>query len=267
MAGFRTHITVSSLMGVGYGGAAYWFYDVPIPTCILAGGLCAVSGMLPDVDSDSGRPLRESIAFAAAVVPMMLVDRLVKFNVATETIVLVGAFAYLIIRFGAAALLKRLTVHRGMFHSLPAAIIFGEIAFLLASGDNVYLRYYKAGGVTLGYLSHLLLDEFYSIGMQRGQVRLKKSFGTAFKIFGHGFVPNVATYALLALFTTIAINEPGWMNAAYQRHNQRIEQFAARFNKGQTDAPAAQDAGNETSDGTILEAAKKSLADPGSWFK
>ncbi|HBO43006.1 MAG TPA: metal-dependent hydrolase [Planctomycetaceae bacterium] len=238
-----------------------------MPTCILAGGLCAVSGMLPDVDSDSGRPLRESLAFAAAVVPMMLVDRLIKFNVPTETIVLAGAFAYLVIRFGTAALLKRLTVHRGMFHSVPAAIIFGELAFLLASGDNVYLRYYKAGGVTLGYLSHLLLDEFYSIGMQRGQVRLKKSFGTALKIFGHGFVPNVATYALLALFTTIAVNEPGWMNAAYQRHNDQVERFAARFNESQTDPAASPDAGNETSNDSSLESAKKSLANPGSWFK
>ena len=33
MAGFKTHITVSSLLGVGYGGAAYWMYGVPWPTC------------------------------------------------------------------------------------------------------------------------------------------------------------------------------------------------------------------------------------------
>ena len=51
-------------------------YGVPWPTCVLAGGLCGVSGMLPDIDSDSGRPLHESMAFAAAVVPMMLLHRL-----------------------------------------------------------------------------------------------------------------------------------------------------------------------------------------------
>ncbi|MBN2295246.1 MAG: metal-dependent hydrolase, partial [Pirellulales bacterium] len=171
MAGFRTHLTVSSIMGIGYGGAAWWFYHVPEPTCVLAGGLCAVSGMLPDIDSDSGRPLRESIAFAAAVVPMMLIDRLSKFNLATETIVLTGAIVYLIIRFGAAGLLKKITVHRGMLHSLPAAVIFGEIAFLLTSGEDLYLRYYKAGAVVLGYLSHLVLDEIYSIEWYRGRIR------------------------------------------------------------------------------------------------
>ena len=75
MAGFKTHITVSSLLGVGYGGAAYLMYGVPWPTCALAAGLCGVSGMLPDIDSDSGTPLHESMAFAAAVVPMMLLHR------------------------------------------------------------------------------------------------------------------------------------------------------------------------------------------------
>jgi len=66
MAGFKTHIGFSGLLGVGYGGAAFAFYDVPLPTALLAGGLCTVSGMLPDVDSGSGRPLRESMTAARA---------------------------------------------------------------------------------------------------------------------------------------------------------------------------------------------------------
>ena len=119
--------------------------------------------MLPDIDSDSGTPLRESMAFAAAVVPMMLLHRFQHWGMSHELIILAGAGVYLLIRFGLAALLKRYTVHRGMFHSLPAAAIFGEIAFLLASGDDVRLRVYKAGAVVLGYLSHLVLDEIYSI--------------------------------------------------------------------------------------------------------
>lgn len=258
MAGFKTHLTVSTIMGLGYGGAAYWFYDVAPPTCVLAGGLCAVSGMLPDVDSDSGRPLRESIAFAAAVVPMMLVDRLSKFNLATETIVLTGAFAYLIIRFGISAFVRKVTVHRGMFHSLPAAVIFGEIAFLLTSGEDVNLRYYKAGGVVLGYVSHLLLDEIYSIQMHRGRLRLKSSFGTGIKVFGHQFLPNLVTYALLALFTMIAIKEPGWMRGVYQRHQQYAVQRASEANENGS---------GSAQQGTLLEALKTEFGDPTSWVK
>jgi len=183
MAGFKTHISFSGIMGIGYAGAAYAFYDVPIPTCVLAGGLCGVSGMMPDVDSDSGVPLRESMAFAAAVVPMMLMDRFRALGLSPESMILAGAGVYLIVRFIVAEALRKYTVHRGMFHSIPAAIIAAQLAFLLAPGEDVRLRIYVAGGVLLGYMSHLVLDEFYSVKMQRGRLRLKKSFGSAVKIF------------------------------------------------------------------------------------
>jgi hypothetical protein len=66
MAGFRTHVTTSSVLGVAYGAGAWYLYDVPAPTCVLACGLCGVSGMLPDLDSGPGVPLRESqICFAS----------------------------------------------------------------------------------------------------------------------------------------------------------------------------------------------------------
>ena len=106
---------------------------MPWPACLLAGGLCSVSGMLPDLDSGPGVPLRESVAFAAAVVPMLLVDRLEHMRLAPESIVLVGGLIYLLIRFGAGKLLTSFTVHRGMFHSLPALAIVGEFAYLICA--------------------------------------------------------------------------------------------------------------------------------------
>jgi hypothetical protein len=73
--GFRVHITGSSIVGVAYGAAAWYVGDMHPVTCALGGGLCAVSGMLPDLDSGPGIPLKESVAFAAAVVPMMMIHR------------------------------------------------------------------------------------------------------------------------------------------------------------------------------------------------
>ena len=77
--------------------------------------------------------------------------------------ILAGAGAYLLVRFGFGFLLKHCTVHRGMFHSLPAAVIFGEIAFLLAPSDDLGPKLFMAGAVVVGFLSHLLLDEIYSV--------------------------------------------------------------------------------------------------------
>src|SRR5688572_3296110 len=163
MAGFRTHITVSSTLGVGYGAAAFSLYNVPLPTCILAGGLCSVSGMLPDLDSDSGVPVRESITFAAAVVPMLMMRRFESLGLSPEAMVLAASAVYLVIRFGVAEIFKRFTVHRGMWHSIPACLVAGLLAFLICGGDNLSLRVFKAGGVTLGFMSHLVLDELWAI--------------------------------------------------------------------------------------------------------
>lgn len=228
MANFKTHLTFSTMVGAGYGATAYLMFDVPLPTCMLAGGLCSVSGMLPDIDSDSGVPLRESLAFGAAVIPMMLADRLQHLGLSTESIVLAGAGTYLFIRFIFARLLKMYTVHRGMFHSIPAAVIFGEIAFLLASGD-VNIRLYKAAAVVIGYLSHLMLDEIYSVEWAKGRLRLKRSFGTALKVWGRRWWPNLATFAKLAVVSYIAFKEPGWMDQYQQHIRPRVEQTATQL--------------------------------------
>jgi len=228
MADFKTHIAFSTFLGAGYGTVAHLAYDVHLPTCILAGGLCAVSGMLPDLDSHSGTPLRESIAFAAAVVPMMLVHRLQQMGMSNESMVLAGGLVYLLIRFGLADLLKRFTRHRGMFHSLPAAVIAGELAFLLASGPDLSIRLYKAAAVVLGYASHLVLDELFSVGWRRGRLRLKHSFGTALKLFGSGWWPNLSAYLKLAVLTLLVLKEPGWAQRVYDEQlRQPVERTAS----------------------------------------
>ncbi len=233
MANFKSHITTSTVLGIGYGGAAYGLFEVPLPACLLAGGLCSVSGMLPDLDSGASRPLRESVAFAAAVVPMMLVDRFVQFGMSTESMVLCGAAVYLAIRFGLARLLRRFTVHRGMFHSLPMMLACGGVAFLLASGPDLAIRYYKAGGVVLGFLSHLVLDEFYAMEWRRGRIRFKRSFGTALKVFGDRLLPNLLAYATLGAVVYLVVHEPGWMQEYHARQRElRAEERWAQDSLG-----------------------------------
>ena len=57
------------------------------------------------VDSDSGRPVQEMTGFAAAVIPMLMLERFeVQFGWSRELIVLAGAAIYFGVRFGAAEL-------------------------------------------------------------------------------------------------------------------------------------------------------------------
>lgn len=214
MADFKTHITVSTAFGVAYGAVAYKMFDVPPPTCVLAGTLCSVSGMLPDLDSDSGVPLRESLSFASACVPMLLIDRFRQQGWTPETMVLVGAGVYAAIRFGLGALLKRYTVHRGMFHSIPAALIAGEVAFLLCSSGDIYLRAYKACAVMLGFMSHLVLDEIYSVKVSGVKVGLKSSAGTAVKLWSGSTWANLSAYGKLVALGVLVFNDPIWLTVS-----------------------------------------------------
>ena len=210
MADFKTHVTTSSVLGGGYAclGA---YYGLPIEAALVAGGLCGVAGMLPDIDSDSGVPVRETMGFAAAVTPMLLVDRFQHLGFNYEQMVLAGGASYLFVRFGIAKLLMKYTVHRGMFHSIPALMIFTGLAFLICGSTNLHLRYFKAGGVFLGSFSHLLLDEIYSVQWVGGRWRFKSSFGTALKLWGDSAWANFSTYWKLAVVVVLILGEPAIM--------------------------------------------------------
>jgi hypothetical protein len=230
MAGFKTHITTSTVIGIGGGAASYAYFGVPAETSILAAGLCGVAGMMPDLDSGPGRPLRESMAFAAAVVPMMCVDRFKNppLNMSLESIILAGGAMYLLIRFGLAALLRRYTVHRGMFHSIPAALIAGEVTFLAFGSERLDLRFFVAGAVVVGFMSHLILDEIWSIDFHRGLPRLKSSFGTAIKFWGDSVWANISTYAKVVILTFLVVNDQEW-TSRFGPPGQETQQIAERL--------------------------------------
>lgn len=185
---------------------------MPIDTCIVAGTLCSVSGMLPDLDSNSGRPLREATALGAAVIPMLMVDRLQKMELKQDTMVLIAIIAYVVIRFVLAEIFRRYTVHRGMWHSIPAAAICGMVAFLVMSHEDITIRLFKTSGVVLGFLSHLILDEIWSIDFRKGSYRFKDSFGTALKLWGGSRFANVVTYAKLVIIGTLVWQDQGFMS-------------------------------------------------------
>ena len=206
MADFKTHITTSTVVGVGFGALGY-SQGMPLESCILAGGLCSVAGILPDLDSDSGIPYRESVAFVSAFVPLLLIQRFQHLGWARETIVLAAALIYIAIRFGVAEVFRRYTVHRGMWHSLPAAASVALLTFLITEDQNLLLRAFWAGAALTGFVTHLVLDEIYSVDF-RG-VRLKKSFGTALKVWtSHGIWPNVSTYGKLLILVVLAWGDP-----------------------------------------------------------
>ncbi|HUG93618.1 MAG TPA: metal-dependent hydrolase [Planctomycetaceae bacterium] len=215
MAGYREHVSVSGLCGVCYGvSAGYAFGFTPVQGA-LAGSLTWVAGMLPDLDSDTGKPIREVFSLVAAVVPLVLMRRLEEWcGGDREAAVLAAIGVYAAVRYGAAAVLSKLSVHRGMFHSIPAMLIAAELVFLAYRSDSPAVKALMAGGVAIGFLSHLVLDELYSVEWTGIRVRLNKAAGSAFKLVGRSYVPNVFTWTVLMFLTWLTLADAGLIRDA-----------------------------------------------------
>jgi hypothetical protein len=200
MAAFRQHMIFSASIGVGYAGSLSAM-GVEKAHAALAGALCGAAGMLPDLDSDSGRPVRELFGLLAALLPLLFLHRLQHAGLSVEATILILSGLYLGIRFGLRWLFARLTVHRGMFHSLPAAFIAAEIAFLAHDCPEPTGQWLMAGGVLLGFLSHLVLDELYSVDASGLRIRLNKAAGSAIKLASKSLPATLTAWTLLGVLT------------------------------------------------------------------
>ncbi|MBL8824756.1 MAG: metal-dependent hydrolase [Planctomycetia bacterium] len=198
MAAFREHIAFSTVLGVGYAVGLKSLGFEPAQA-VLAGSICSLSGMLPDLDSDSGRPVREMFSFIAAACSILIFHKLGDGNL--EFRLLLAGGMYLFMRFGFSYLFKQLTVHRGMCHSIPAALIAAISAYLLfvSEGDRIALA--MAGGVLIGFVSHLLLDEIYAVDFRGLKPKLNQFAGSALKLFSKNTAATVVTWGLLFLLS------------------------------------------------------------------
>ena len=215
MAAYREHVSVSTLLGLGVGAGAYFALGFTPIQGALAGWLTALGGMLPDLDSQTGRPVREMFGLVAAIAPLALVNRVIAWlgldSGSIEMVMLLIVLMYLMIKYGGQMLIGAVAVHRGMFHSLPAMIIAAEITYLVYPHESARVKLLMGGGVAIGFFSHLLLDEMYSVQWSGVRIKVKKSAGSAIKMFGKLFVPNVITYSLLLVLSWFVLVDIGFI--------------------------------------------------------
>ena len=207
MAAYREHITVSGILGVAYACAAVLLFGYSLTQAVIVAVLTWVAGMLPDLDSESGWPIRELSGVVAAFAPLLLLHNAQAIGVDGDRALLFAIIAYAAVKYGGSFLLGKLTVHRGMFHSIPALLIASELTFLSYHSEEFRVRVLMAVGVGIGFLSHLVLDEMYSVQWDGMKVRLAKSSGSAMKFFGPDALPNGVTMGLLLCLTYATLVE------------------------------------------------------------
>ena len=71
---------------------------------------------------------------------MVLMPRLLIWGGSFEAAMFLAVVIYVTVRYGGAALVGKLTVHRGMFHSIPAMCIVAELVFLVYRSEQADAR-------------------------------------------------------------------------------------------------------------------------------
>jgi membrane-bound metal-dependent hydrolase YbcI (DUF457 family) len=209
MANFNTHFTVSA-------GASALVSSTLLSMDILAPQEALVSfflgslgGLLPDIDSAYSTSIKIGFNIFSFLATITVIFLYYKHYSLVELIIL-SCGVFISIRYLFLEIFRKISTHRGMFHSIPVAIIWGLLVVILFDFLELKILTSWVYGlmVTIGYIVHLLLDELYSVDL--GNIRMKKSFGTAFKFFSiqttFGTIQTIFIYIFLVLLFNKAPN-------------------------------------------------------------
>lgn len=202
MANFTTHITFGVALGIASVLATVSLALVPSHdwNLFIVLALSVIVGAIaPDIDSDSGVPFHVtfgSLSLVAGLLAFVYAWR----QIPSDRWALVGyplaAIFIVWVIFG--AIFKKFTHHRGMAHSIPAALLAGLLVFTFAvrTGFQEWESFLLGVGLSCGYLLHLILDEVYAGVNLHGTLLVpNKAFGNALKLYCHSRVVNVFVYA------------------------------------------------------------------------
>ena len=204
MANFPTHIAVGTVVS-GALATVTVAADMVAPENVVAVTLAGVLGsVLPDIDLEESRPARAmfsglAIFFSFAV--LFGLDR--KYSILEMLILWLGTL--FLVRFGVKEIFFRFSYHRGVWHSLLALVFCSLVTAVIFSrllGRDDGVAWLGAVFMGVGYLTHLILDEIYSVDVM--DTRVKSSFGTAVKLFDYRHLGHSAAMAAAVVLVFLA---------------------------------------------------------------
>jgi len=204
MAGYKAHLATG--MGLGIAGGVWVVLSTSISLIYLPIIFMAtvIGSFLPDLDSDSGRPVR-MLFITLGLIASSLTGYYVLFSIETNLLnaVLSIISAFILVDFVLKRLFMKFTNHRGIFHSLIAVVILvlSVNSVILSLNLSLFDSTIVSSAIGIGYLSHLVLDEMNSIVNLSGIPFMpKKSLGTALKISTLSLRMNTA---IIIIFTIL----------------------------------------------------------------
>jgi len=206
MAGFKAHLASGIASGAGISLIGFFLRGLSLTQAGAVFVVGSVGGLLPDLDSDTGKPLSFLFHLVSVLIPSLLLIKAIRIGGdSPEFLICYFAVSYLFINYVVCSIIKKITVHRGMMHSIPFALMCGGICYLLFLSSGKQVAIMAGTAVLLGCLVHLVLDEFSSFKLKFGFIPIpKKSSGSAFKFKSESLGATLFTYVVLA-FVGIAI--------------------------------------------------------------
>jgi len=202
MANFKTHVSVAALASLAVAGVAVKIQLISYDQILWLSFLGIVGGMLPDIDAGNSRPVR-LLFNVLALLAVSATAELLQHRYGAYWVLGGAAAAYFTVRYGLFTLFDHFTEHRGVFHSLLAAVFFALLASCISYHFlhwPVLQAWLNGFFIVFGFIVHLLLDELFSVDLKNK--RLKKSFGTALKLYHYQNLP--ASLSLLMLTMVLA---------------------------------------------------------------
>jgi hypothetical protein len=200
MANFTTHIAVGTVVS-GAAATLTLAANVVAPENLIGVTMAGVLGsVLPDIDLKDSRPSRALFSALAVFLSFCVLFAVAyQFSIAEMWILWLGTFA--LVRYGAEAAFHRFSYHRGIWHSVLAGVFFSfltTILFKSVLGRSDGVAWFAGGFLFIGYLTHLVLDEIYSVDV--ADTRIKSSFGSALKLFDGKNLGDSVIIALATVF-------------------------------------------------------------------
>jgi membrane-bound metal-dependent hydrolase YbcI (DUF457 family) len=201
MAQFKTHMAGGALVAAGISSAALF---TNMLTLAQAGAVFMegfIASLLPDLDCDTGKPLKFLFQLVSILIPSIIFLKISQYvGDSPEFLICYFTISYLFFSYIVCSLVKKITVHRGMMHSLPFAALCGAIMYLLFSASGKQVAIVAALTAFLCCLVHLLLDEYNSIKFKFGFIpSLKQSRGTALKLKSNSILTTIFIYTALTI--------------------------------------------------------------------
>jgi hypothetical protein len=205
MANFPTHIAAGTVVS-GALATITLAADVVEPQNIVAVTLAGMLGsVLPDIDLKDSRPSRAMFAGLAVFFAFAVLFS-VETRYSVVEMILLWLGTMVMVKYVAQAIFHRFSAHRGIWHSILAGFFCASVTaivyrHLLGRTDGV--AWLAAGFMFIGYLTHLVLDELYSVDVM--DTRIKASFGTALKFIDgrrRGASAMMAIATVLAFLVT-----------------------------------------------------------------